>query len=282
MRASTASLLLALPFQAAMAVEFTPLIELLERGQVTLQPKGLGGHSGDCLSVDVRSTSSTPLRTSIPAGWVFVSEVPEVQDLIVMREEAIALAPRGQATVTCRAFCCEASNSGPDAGEVYRKGHPAGKKLIALAQLVDSSDYADNIVQSAVWVLSNGHDIGSLGALDGSAEDTLRNQLSLLSGQPAPRYTVRYAPSEHAACSGRPESISRIIDYTTAGAQRLTVIVKNDAGRLMEVMYDRELMAPGQYSMPVTAHVLDWPKGRYAFYVYTDEASPVSRLPFVL
>ncbi len=282
MRASASSFLLALPFQAAMAVDFTPLVELLERGQVTLQPKGLGGHSGDCLSVDVRSTSSTPLRTSIPAGWVFVSEIPDVQDLIVVREEAIALAPHGQATVTCRAFCCEAENAGPDAGEAYRKGHPAAKKLLALAQMVDSSDYADNLVQSAVWVLSNGHDIASLGALDGTGEDTLRNKLSLLSGQPAPRYTVRYAPSEHAACSGRPESISRVIEFITGGAQRLTVIVKNDAGRLMEVMYDRELMVPGEYTMPVTAHVLDWPKGRYAFYVYSDEASSVRRLPFVL
>ncbi len=260
----------------------TSLVELLEQGRIELTPRGLGGHSGECLKVDVKNRSATSVRTSIPAGWVFVSEVQGVQDLIVVREEGIALVPNGRTTVTCRAFCCEASNGGPGENEAYRKGHPAPEKLATLARFVDSLGYDDDIVQSAIWVLSDGHDIGSLGALDSSANDTLRNKLSALSGQPAPRYSVRYAEDERMACSGRPESISRIVTVTRGVPDRLTIVVRSDAGRLMQVIHDRMSVAAGRAQVPVELNVLSWPKGRYAIYAWTEGATDVQRLPFSL
>ena len=260
----------------------TPLIELLEQGRIELSPRGLGGHSGECLQVGVKNRTATSIRTSIPAGWVFVSQEEGVQDLIVVREEAIALVPNGRTTVTCRAFCCEASHSGPGADELYRKGHPAEEKLATLARFVDSLGYDDAIVQSAIWVLTDEHDIASLGALDNTADDTLRNRLSALSGQAAPRYTVRYAADERMACSGRPESISRVVSVVRSVPDRLTIVVRSDAGRLIQVIQDRQPMEAGHTQVPVELNVLDWPKGRYAIHAWTEGANDVQRLPFTL
>jgi hypothetical protein len=282
MRYLLAGTALACVVHATNAATTSSLVELLEQGRIELTPRGLGGHSGECLKVDVKNRSASSIRTSIPAGWVFVSEEPGVQDLIVVHEEVIALGPNGRSTMTCRAFCCEASNSGPGENEVYRKGHPAELKLAQLAQVVDSAKYADDIVQSAVWVLSDGHDIASLGALDGSKDDTLRNRLSALSGQPAPRYTVRYAGDESRACSGRPQTISRIISLNHGTAQQLTIVVRSDAGRSMQVLQDHMPVAAGGVDVPVTLNVLGWPEGRYAFYVYTTASNDVHRLPFTL
>ena len=258
------------------------LVELLEQGRIELTPRGIGGHSGECLKVDVKNRSATAIRTSIPAGWVFVSEVEGVQDLIVVREEAIALSPNGRTTVTCRAFCCEASNSGPRENEAFRKGHRAPEKLATLARFVDSLGYEDGIVQSAIWVLSDGHDIGSVGALDSSANDTLRHKLSALSGQPAPRYSVRYAEDERMACSGRPASISRIVSVARGVPDRLTIVVRSDAGRLIDVIQRRMPIEAGRAQVPVELNVLDWPKGRYAIYAWTEGGTDVQRLPFTL
>lgn len=264
------------------AATTTPLLELLEQGRIELSPRGIGGHSGECLKVDVKNRTASPIRTSIPAGWVFVSEVEGVQDLIVVREEAIALTPNGRTTVTCRAFCCEASNSGPGEDERYRKGRPAPEKLATLARFVDSLGYDDGIVQSAVWVLSDNHDIASLGALDSSLNDTLRNKLSALSGQPAPRYSVRYATDERMVCSGRPESISRLITVSRSVPDRLTIVVRSDAGRLITVVLDRMPISTGRAQVPVELNVREWPKGRYAIYAWTEGAVEVQRLPFTL
>ena len=282
MRYLIAGTVLVCVVHATNAATTSSLVELLEQGRIELSPHGLGGHSGECLKVDVRSRSSSPIRTSIPPGWVFMSEVEGVQDLIVMREEVIVLAPNARTTVTCRAFCCEASKSGPSENEPYRKGHPAPEKLTTLARFVDSLQYDDGIVQSAIWVLSDGHDIASLGALDSSANDTLRNKVSALSGQPAPRYTMRYAEDERMACSGRPASISRIVSVARGVSDRLTIVVRSDAGRLIEVIQQRMPMEAGRAQVPVELNVLNWPKGRYAIYSWTQGGTDVHRLPFTL
>lgn len=279
---ATAGLLMACALQGALAAEEEPLVQLIEEGRVHLAAEGVGGHSGECLRVLLQNTGNTTLRTRIPAGWVFVSRRPEVQDLVVMRNEVLALAPHASTTVTCRAFCCEAHNISPEAGEPFRQGHPAGAALFTLAQWVDGGRYDDALVQSAVWVLSDGNDIGSVGALDGTANDTLRLRLSRLSGQPVPRYTLRYAPDSLHACSQRPASIFRTIDMTFGSTQRLTVFVRNDQGRVMAVLFDREPIGPGTAAIPLEVDVLDWPAGRYAFQVFTDEGTLVRRLPFDL
>lgn len=260
----------------------TPLLELIEAGRIELRATGLGGHSGDCLRVEARNRSDRPLRTSIPAGWVFPSATEAVQDLIVVREEVIALAPQGRTTVTCRAFCCEATHSGPAEGERFRQGRPAPPKLMTLAHAVDSGRYDDGIVQSAVWVLSDGNDIGSMGALSRSADDTLRYRVSALSGQPVPLYSLEYAPGEGQACSQRPAVIRRAFTITGGAPQRITVHVRRDDGRIMEVLHEDSVLNAGTTQLPLEVNVLDWPPGRYAFHVTTSAANGAHRLPFTL
>lgn len=261
---------------------WTPLLELIEAGQIELRATGLGGHSGECLRVEARNRSDRPLRTRIPAGWVFPSATESVQDLIVVREQVIALAPQGRVTVTCRAFCCEATHSGPGEGEHFRQGRPAPPELMALAHAVDSGQYGDGIVQSAVWVLSDGNDIGSMGAVNRTVEDTLRHVVSRLSGQPEPLYSLEYAPGEGQACSQRPAVIRRTFTMSGGAPQRLTVVVRHDDGRIMEVLRSAELLDAGTTDLTFAVNVLDWPPGRYAFHVTTTAANGAHRLPFTL
>jgi hypothetical protein len=105
----------------------------------------------------------------------------------------LALSGGASRTVLCRAFCCEASGSGPRAGEGYRAGHQSPPKLTAVAEAVARGEYPDDEVQHAVWVLSDGYSIASMGALDSTATDSLRLAVSRLSGQPAPLYSLRFA-----------------------------------------------------------------------------------------
>ncbi|MBL7986195.1 MAG: hypothetical protein JNM91_14405 [Flavobacteriales bacterium] len=267
---------------ATSAASGTPLHELLEHGRIALHPIGLGGHSGECLRVDVKNLTSAAVTTAIPAGWVFVSEDPMEQDLIVVREEVIALAPNGRGTVTCRAFCTEASKSAPGKDALFRKGHPAPEKLTILARYVDSLAFEDDLVGAAVWVLSDGHDIASMGALDSTKNDVLRELISTLSGQPAPRYTLRYAEDDRMACSGRPSTITRTLRFNNAAPQRLTVLVRSDNGRTHHVLHSGTPLVSGSSVINLALDVQGWPVGRYAFHVFTTEAEGVRRLPFHL
>lgn len=277
----TAALCAAILSSAVMALEQRPLIELLENRLVKLEPRGLGGHAGECLRVTVRNNSATPVHTSIPVGWVFTSQQPEVQDLIVTREEVLAIAGGASRSVTCRAFCCEAGGSGPDEGEVYRPGHLANAKLLAVAQAIARGEYDDDIAQNAVWVLSDGNDIASLGAMDSTLADTLRLAVSRISGQAVPLYTVRYAEEEGRVCSPRPVSIHHGLRYTTMGTE-FTAVVLDRQGHVVRTLHDRTWLEPGTHNLSLDVDVDGWPPGIYSIQAYSTDRAGAHRMPFTL
>lgn len=84
------------------------------------------------------------------------------------------------------------------------------------------------------------------------------------------------------ACSGRPRLISRIVAVERGVPDRLTIVVRSDAGRLMQVIQDRVPIAAGRVEFPVDLNVLDWPRGRYAVQVWSEGSNEVQRLPFTL
>lgn len=266
---------------ASWGIEQRSFIELLEHRIIDVRPVGLGGHTGESVRVTVRNLSSGPVSTSIPVGWVFTSQEPEVQDLIVTREEMLAISGGASRSVTCRAFCCEASGTGPSEGEIYRTGHYANAKLVAVAQAIARGAYADDIAQSAVWVLSDANDIASLGAMDSTANDSLRLAVSKLSGQPAPLYSMRYAEEEGRVCSQRPSSIHRRLRYTTMGTV-LNAVVIDRTGHVVHVFNDNTPLDAGTHTLTFDLDVNDWPPGNYAIHARSTDRAGVHRMPFTL
>ena len=266
---------------ATTAIDQRSFIELLEHRVIDVKPVGLGGHSGESLRVTVRNNSGAPISTSIPVGWVFTSQVPEVQDLIVVREELLAIAGGASRSVVCRAFCCEASGSGPEEGEVYRAGRPGSAKLIALAQAIARSVYPDEIVQNAVWVLSDSNDIASMGAMDSTAMDSLRLVVSELSGQPAPLYSMQYVEEEGRVCSQRPSSVQRHLRYTTMGTV-FTAVVIDRTGHVVQVLHAGTALDAGTHTLAFELDVNGWPPGNYAIHAHSTDRAGVHRMPFSL
>jgi hypothetical protein len=256
------------------------LVELFEQGRITMVVSGTGVYEGESVKVDIANTSARAFRTRIPPGWRFVSERGPVQDLIVVREELIALAGQGRTTMVCRAFCCEASGDGPEEGERYKRGGMAELSLVTVAQAIASANYHDDLAQHAIWTVSDAHDIASMGALTGTAEDSLRMVVSRISGQPAPLYSMRFADEEGVVCTGRPAYIERSLDIALSAGATLTVVVIDRYGSVAAVLYDHEQLTPGLHTLRLEADVLDWPPGRYAFRAHTSDQAGVHRLPF--
>ena len=258
------------------------LAELLENRQVALSVKGTGKHQGDCVRVTVQNRTERTLHTSIPVGWVFVSNTPEVQDLLVVREEVLALSGGASRTVLCRAFCCEAAGRGPREGEGYRAGHQSTPKLTSVAEAVAHGEYPDEEVQHAVWVLSDGHSIASMGALDSTATDSLRLAVSRLSGQPVPLYSLRFADEPGRVCSGRPEAISRELIYDVPASTAFNAVVVDHRGRIIQVLHDRTLLERGRHRLSFDLVVLGWSTGTYAIHAWSSDRAGVHRMPFTL
>ena len=162
-----ASLLVIAPCSTR-ATTFTPDVDppasitfalLVQQGRLVLSAEGQGGHTGDCLKVQFTNTTDKSLSTTLPAGWLFVSDDTTLQDLIVVREEVLALDPGASRSVTCRAFCCEATMGSPSENSLYDSGHQSDAALTALAQFIATNRFPDSAVQDAVWAVSDGRPI---------------------------------------------------------------------------------------------------------------------------
>lgn len=270
------------PWMKADASSFTPLVQLLEEGRVAVSAEGLGGHDGECVKVTVQNRSGGRVTTSIPVGWRLVSVTPEVQDLLVVREELLAVAAGASVSVVCRAFCCEASGTGPAAGERYKGGHQASEALTRVAQAIASDDHPDDAAQHAIWVLSDGHSIAGMGAMDSSRADSLRLVVSRLSGQPPPRYSMRFAEEPGRVCSGRPEAISRVLLYEVPAGTEFHAVVVDRQGRVLQVLEDHAWLEPGRHRMALDVVVLGWTPGTYAIHAWSTDRAGVHRLPFTI
>lgn len=289
MKRSTKLLFLAfvLPL-SSLAMEKEMLVSLIEDGRIEINAKGTGTHSGESIEVMLKNTSSKPFTSSIPVGWVFISETPEVQDLLVVREELFALSPGNQTTVFCKAFCCESSGIGPDENEPYRKGRLANKELVQVAMAAARKDqfipdgFDDHTIQHAIWVLSDGHDISSMGAMDSTLTDSLRMAVSRLSGQEPPLYSLTYAEGGEGVCSGRPEWITRTAQFNVPAGAKLTVVALGHKKQILEVLQDRETLEPGVHELTFRVHVLDWPDGDYAIRAHLENGAGARLMPFQL
>ncbi|WKZ66190.1 MAG: hypothetical protein QY325_15680 [Flavobacteriales bacterium] len=263
--------LAAMPAGPVSGVPRELLDSLLRSGLVELRAFGSGGHAGEVLSVEAFNPQARSLRLVIPPGWRFASQDSAVQDLLVVEESVLVLAPRASGAVRCRVFCCEASKSGPQAGSVYLAGGPADGRLVQLARHLSAHRYPDQAVQQAVWSVSDGHPISAIDGGDAGSTLALRRLVADVTGQSVPWYTTAYAvPEPGRLFSNEPVSVSGTVEFQQRHPGLLSIVVKDAAGRTVRVIEDGRVLEKGRFTIEVAMTVRGWPKGRYSLLFATD------------
>lgn len=271
--------LITLPIQATRGLA---LDSLIKHKLVSMEVHGLKGLGEEGLRADLRNRTDRSMKLVIPAGWVFHSVDEQVQDLLLAKDVPVELPPRGTRSVLLDTYCTQGPLRAPEWGERYRIGGPGDPALVSLAQAVAAGDYARSLVQAAVWTVANGYRVAGMGALDDSPADTLRLLASRLSGQPPPRYTIRFAEDGAAVCSGRPEAVSRNVRIDAPCGALVSAAVYGPSGSVVQVL-DRDLrFSAGTHLRTYEVDVTGWPPGRYALRVWTTTGAWVQQLPFHL
>jgi hypothetical protein len=255
------------------AAAYTPtdLAAQLKGRQLAMTVTGAGGHSGECVNVKLSNLRTDTMRVRIPAGWRFTSQDSTLQDLLVVEDEVLALAPKASRTVTCRAFCCEAGMGGPGPGSVFLHGGMAVEPLQKLARFIAEGRYPDGAVQQAVWAVSDGHELSGIDAGEAQATQALRQFVSTLTGRPVPWYTTTYAPpTDGRVFNPAPVHVTGHVEFTQRHAGILTIVVKDERGRTVYTLDEGRALRQGNYRIQVEVTVRGWEKGRYAICFATD------------
>lgn len=134
------------------------LEELIQKQQVKLNARGLGGYFGEKLLLTIYNTYSKPLLVKISAGTIFKSEDEHIQDLMILEDYQFAIQKGATKIQPVLTACIQASNGSPYKNALYLFDRLDTKGLSKVAQTIAKHDYqSDYTAQSSVWCVSNNH-----------------------------------------------------------------------------------------------------------------------------
>lgn len=159
------------------------LREGVSKGLLKINVSSLGGYSGQCLEAEIRNMSGKHCNVLIEAGSVFNPEDPEMQDILVVKDETIPLDKNNIKKIKLTGFCCKAHNKAPSQGTVFKMGVLKNAKLAELAHFLSKNKFSANVMQSAVWSVSDGESISHIYDENAADVKTLREEVCKLTGQ---------------------------------------------------------------------------------------------------
>jgi hypothetical protein len=148
------------------------LQEALDRRLVSVEPVSLGGHSGECVSLQLQNHSLRPMTLLLPAGTVFEPADGDDQSLVVPVERQLALSGRASEMLPAAAFCTEMGDASPAEESGFALARTANPLLDSLfGYLAAHPELASNadVLQNAIWAITDHTDVGSIFA-DGQPE----------------------------------------------------------------------------------------------------------------
>jgi hypothetical protein len=161
------------------------LQDALERGVLDLEASASGHFMGESVALTLRNPSAKPMRVRVPAGTAFRPEDDGEQTLIAPFDQYLVLDGTAEQRLAFRAFCSEMGDTGPRAKGSMALGRSAQPLLDSLYGYLNRHTdlhQHEDVLQSAIWAITDGADLGAV-FLDGNSEvEALRAWLSRLLG----------------------------------------------------------------------------------------------------
>ncbi|MGQ3131366.1 MAG: hypothetical protein ACT6RE_05200 [Flavobacteriales bacterium] len=262
---------LAVAHSAYASEKFKSIAELQENGSISVQMFSTGSYSGNCVNLQLKNNRSDTQFVWIEAGRRLDNPVETDQDILLVREEKIALPPFAKTQHLLFGFCCQASNGAPKLDTTFRIGAMAGGNLEWLAGFIGSKKYDTYTIQQAVWVFSDNHQLASVVAGKDPLIRELRIAMAKQLNITLPWYDVQYKTVENTPFSGQHTRVTGEIEFRSNAAGFLSINVRNEVGMLMHVVSEEENAVYGStYTVPLNIPVEHWGKGKYSVNVYID------------
>lgn len=158
----------------------------MEQRQILATFTGASGstHYLKPLSASIRNLKNQQISIVIPAGYHFRSEDSTVQDIITTQEELLVLKPREVLEVKLSGMCIQHHNGAPGADDGFKLAGFANPKLKKLALYLDEKNIQNCQGQQAMWVVSDGDNLGYIVGIGSQSERELIDLVASITNQP--------------------------------------------------------------------------------------------------
>jgi hypothetical protein len=245
------------------AKEYVSIEKLLNEHKISLDIKGTGGHQENCIAFDIKNLTKDTIYLLIEQGRRFVSGDSDLQDILLVRKHEFAAPPLASIHRIGYGFCCEASMKSPGAGSLFKIGFMTPKEWIKVLDVINAYDFEAGAIQSAVWVLSDNHDISSVYSKNEENMKRLRTILAKVKGIEVPWYSVSYKQDTALVFTNQHLKVWGDIDYQIKHNSMVSVVVRSLDGMVMETLIEDMPVNPGFYTYKMELPIHDWPKGEY-------------------
>lgn len=245
--------------------------------QVTLNISSNGnGIKDGMLTLSIENMTKSSIQIELPCGQVFICEDDPRQNLILVKEELIALKPLEKQGTKLTVMCIEANDMSPGEAISYTIGPKAEGDLYKIARYINENRIFNFSGQEAIWVFSDNHEIGWINPIS-TKESELRMFAAKLKGVDNPWYTTNHNGSGNHQLSDNyvvHQPMEERYDMTTAEingnfnwklakSTQITFAVYNNNGEAIRTFFNDKPFSPGELSLHFHYRATHIPRGKY-------------------
>lgn len=252
---------------------YTSIQELAEKNKIEVALKSLGGYQGHCVQLEMKNLTTEQLHIWLEAGRRLGNTDPGEQDILVVKEQKIDLTPGSVKTIQAFGFCCMAKNGSPTAGGKFELGWMEKDNLLWIAQFINSQPALEHhVIQSAVWIFSNGNNPASI--IDDKSENTmvLKRAIAEKLNIEIPWYEIYYERDSQRVFSDIHYKLKGTIEYTLPNRGWISMLVRGSGRQVLHRFTQPAFVEGGNYNYDIDLNIKDWPKGKYDIEIYLDDA----------
>lgn len=269
-------LFLILPFflnsLSSQITSFVSIEELAKNKKIDVELKSLGGYQGDVVQIDITNLTSEELHIWLEAGRRLDNLNNGQQDILVVKSQKFNLNANKNTTITAYGFCCQAHNGAPKGDQEFSLGYMEKDNLLWLAQYLNDHPNLDlSIMQHAIWVFSDGNNIGSMMLSNEEAVVDLKREMCKKLGIEVPWYEIYYDKDSNAVFSNVHYKLKGPIQYSLPNRGWFSMVVRNPSRQMVYKFTNAAFVEGGVYNYDVDLSIKDWPKGKYNIEIYLDD-----------
>lgn len=241
------------------------LQEALRQKRITARFVSTGKYAGASITCKLTNLTAAPVRIHMPAGTFFTPEDSGEQSLLLPQEKMITLAPKAATEQVIDGFCTEASDRCPGAGSKFSLAAQTIPKMQELTDFMKAKKYPQQVLQDAIWTLTDKHAVSNVYADGVAGIKELRTKLCQLTGQKETWYNSPQQHTVDASGNIRQETvaINGQLSFTCNKGAKVHEEVHNSAGKVLFKMKDTAIVYSGNVDFEFKIRVTGWEKGTY-------------------
>lgn len=246
------------------------LAEALREGVVSLRMAAEGGHDGQSLALHFEKTGSKPIEITVAAGQLFEPSDSSLQTLVCVREEVFVL-KNEKSLVRVFGKCAQANDGSPARADFFSLGEMATGALLTVAKFISEKNlHRTGDAQSAIWAVTNGHPVASIG------HPALLAATCAALAVPLPEYKIVESPKSHALTSRsltsrrrpaiedyKPMRVEGEFKFQSNTERKLRAYVLNAAGDEVREIFAERVHRAGWATYKFMFQTSKLPRGEY-------------------